>query len=203
MDHTAVATRSAGTIIAGQFETFEDAEGAKERLVDAGFPASGIAVFFNNPPGRHDLTVIGGDQDADPEAKKAGGGALAGAAAGAGLGLAALATGPFGVAALAVTGAYVGSLAGAVSATDDTHHAEPVRRAAGVMVAVLLRDEARDETAIGALRDAGALNIERATGTLTGGDWTDFDPLGTPQHVDAPDSPEGVPPSIRNPEAHP
>lgn len=204
MDDNAVATRSAGTIIAGRFETFEAAEIAKERLLDAGFDEGGISVFFNNPPGRHDLTEIGGDQMADPEAKKAGGGALAGAAAGAGVGLAALATGPFGVAALAATGAYVGSLAGAVSSTDNTHDELPLRRPAGVIVAALARDEGRDEVAIQALRDAGALDIERAHGTVHAGDWSDFDAVATPDYVDppaAPGSPQAA--SLRNPEAHP
>ena len=124
-----VAMRTAGTIIAGRFDTFDDAEAVKARLVRAAFPAASISVFFNNPPGRHDLTEIGGDEHADPEAKHAAGGAVAGAAAGAGLGLAAAATGPFGVAALAATGAYVGSLAGAMNATDhDAPSTQPLRR---------------------------------------------------------------------------
>src|SRR5204862_333572 len=123
------------TIIAGRYDGFEAA--AKGRLVEHGFPLDAISVFFNNPPGRHDMTEIGGDEHADPEAKHAAGGAIAGAAAGAGLGLAAMATGPFGVAALAATGAYVGALAGAVNATDETHHEQPTRRASGVIVGVL------------------------------------------------------------------
>ena len=201
MSHTDLK-HAAGTIVAGRFDTFEAAEIAKERLLDAGFAASGISVFFNNPPGRHDVTEIGGDEHADPEAKKAGGGAIAGAAAGAGVGLAALATGPFGVAALAATGAYVGALAGAVSSTDDHHNAQPLRRAAGVMVAALVGDDGREDAAISALRDAGALSIERARGTILDGDWSDFDPVAQPQFVDAPPA-DIPPPSLRNPEAHP
>ena len=204
MDDHAVASRTAGTIIAGRFETFDAAQSAKERLLDAGFAEGGISVFFNNPPGRHDLTEIGGDEHADPEAKQAAGGAVAGAAAGAGLGLAALATGPFGVAALAATGAYVGALAGAVSSTDDSHQEQPLRRPAGVMVAVLARDEGRDDVAIGALRDAGAEGIERAQGTVRDGDWSDFDPLATPDLVDPPMSPDPAPKgSAQTPEARP
>jgi hypothetical protein len=91
MDQT-TAMRS-GTIIAGRFDTFDDANAVKGRLVAHGFPQDAISVFFNNPPGRHDVTEIGGDEHADPEAKHAAGGAMAGAAAGAGLGLAAVATG--------------------------------------------------------------------------------------------------------------
>jgi hypothetical protein len=187
MDDT-VAVRS-GTIIAGRFDTFDDANAVKARLVEHGFAHDAISVFFNNPPGRHDLTEIGGDEHADPEAKHAAGGAMAGAAAGAGLGLAAMATGPFGVAALAATGAYVGALAGAMNATDDTRHEQPLRRASGVIVGVLA--DGREDEAIRALRDRGADNIERAHGTVVDGDWTDFDPIDAPA------------PSLRNPEVHP
>jgi len=193
-----VAMRTAGTIIAGRFDTFDEAEGAKARLVSTVFPTASISVFFNNPPGRHDLTEIGGDEHADPEAKHAAGGAIAGAAAGVGLGLAAAATGPFGVAALAATGAYVGSLAGAVSATDHDGSTRPLRRPGGVMLAALAGEPGRDDVAIRVLREAGAQDIERASGTLRDGDWTDFDPVATPQLVDAP-----PPSSVRNPEAHP
>lgn len=193
MDDT-VAMRS-GTIIAGRFDTFDDANAVKARLVEHGFAQNAISVFFNNPPGRHDLTEIGGDEHADPEARHAAGGAVAGAAAGAGIGLAAMATGPFGVAALAATGAYVGALAGAMNATDDTHHEQPMRRASGVIVGVLA--DGREDEAIRAMRDRGGDNIERAHGTMIDGDWTDFDPIAVPQLVDAPA------PSLRNPEVHP
>ena len=194
MDDT-VAVRS-GAIVAGRFDTFDEANALKSRLVEHGFAADAVSVFFNNPPGRHDMTEIGGDEHADPEAKHAAGGAMAGAAAGAGLGLAALATGPFGVAALAATGAYVGALAGAVNATDENaHHDQPLRRASGVIVGVLA--DGREDEVIRALREHGADNIERAHGSIVKGDWTDFDPIATPQLVDA------TAPSVRSPEAHP
>ena len=179
-----------GTIIAGRFDTFDQAEDARDRLEVAGFPRSSISVFFNNPPGRHDLTEVGGDEHADPQAHHAAGGAVAGAAAGAaGLGLAALATGPFGVAALAGAGAYVGALAGAVSATDHAGDEQPLRRPAGVMVAVQTGPAGREEDAIRVLQDVGADHVERAEGTLRDGDWTDFDPVATPQLIDAPPEP--------------
>ena len=175
------------TIIAGRFDTFDQAEDARDRLEVAGFPRSSISVFFNNPPGRHDLTEVGGDEHADPQATSAGGGAVAGAAAGAaGLGLAAAATGPFGIAALAGVGAYVGALAGAVNATGHAQHDEPLRRPAGVMVAVQTGPAGREDEAIRVLRDVGADHVERAEGTLRDGDWSDFDPLATPRLIDAP-----------------
>ena len=185
----------AGAVIAGRFDTFDEANAAKARLLEHGFAAERISVFFNNPPGRHAVTEIGGDEHADPEAKHAAGGALAGAAAGAGLGLAALSTGPFGVAALAATGAYVGALAGAVNATDETPHEQPMRRPSGVIVAALA--DGREDEAADVLRECGADHLERAQGTLIDGDWTDFDPVAMPQLIDAPA------PSVTNPEAHP
>jgi hypothetical protein len=84
MDDT-VAVRS-GAIVAGRFDTFDEANALKTRLVEHGFAADAISVFFNNPPGRHDMTEIGGDEPADPESKHAAGGAMAGAAAGRGAG---------------------------------------------------------------------------------------------------------------------
>jgi len=185
----------AGAVIAGRFDTFDEANAAKAQLLEHGFAPERISVFFNNPPGRHDVTEIGGDEHADPESKHAAGGAIAGAAAGAGLGLAALATGPFGVAALAATGAYVGSLAGAVNATDEHLPRQPMRRASGVIVATLA--EGREDEAADVLRECGADHLERAQGTLINGDWTDFDPVAMPQLIDPPA------PSLANPEAHP
>lgn len=171
------------TIIAGRYDTFEEAGAVRSRLEASGFPRSSISVFFNNPPGRHDLTDVGGDEDADPQAHRAHEGAVAGAAAGAGLGLAAIAAGPLGVAALAGAGAYVGALAGAVNATDHASTRRPLRRPAGVIVAVHVGDSGRDDDAIRLLEATGAEGIERADGTWRDGDWIDFDPLAVPQLV--------------------
>ncbi|MEO8485684.1 MAG: hypothetical protein ABI585_05030 [Betaproteobacteria bacterium] len=177
---------AAGTIIAGRFDTFDQAGDARERLQTAGFPAPTITTFFNNPPGRHDQTEIGGDEFADPQAAHSGGGALAGAAAGAGIGIAAIAAGPFGVAALATAGAYVGALAGAMNATGHASEDWPERRPSGVIVAVQPGAPERESEAIDVLRTAGADHIERAVGTLVDGDWSDFDPVARPHLVDDP-----------------
>jgi hypothetical protein len=177
--------RATGTIIAGRYDTFAEAEATRSRLEASGFPRSSISVFFNNPPGRHDLTEIGGDETADPQATHASEGALAGAAVGAGLGLAAIAAGPLGVAAAAGAGAYLGALTGAINATDSANPARPLRRPSGVMVAIHVGASGRDADAIRVLESTGADGIERAAGTWRDGDWADFDPVAVPQFVRA------------------
>lgn len=174
------------TIIAGRYDTFEQAEEARARLEASGFPRSSISVFFNNPPGRHDLTEIGGDEQADPQARSAHQGAVIGAAAGAaGLGLAAVAAGPLGVAAFAGAGAYVGALTGAVTATEHAPESRPMRRASGVFVAVHVGDSGRDDDAIRVLEATGADSVERANGRWEDGDWADFDPVARPRPANA------------------
>jgi hypothetical protein len=175
-------------IIAGQYDTFDDAGRAKERLRAAGFDDDSIAVFFNNAPGRHATFPIGGDEFADPEAEELNKGLAKGAAAGAGAGLAASVGGPLVGAAAAGVGAYVGGLAGAASESQ-SHDDEPQkiwRRPAGVMVAVGVDDSLRERNALDALRATGAHHIERAQGHIDDGNWTDFDPVAVPQLVDEP-----------------
>jgi len=171
-------------IIAGMFDTFEQGERACESLRDAGFDPFNTSVFFNNPPGRHDRTPIGGDENADPHAAHMHVGAATGAAVGAGIGLAALAAGPLAAAAAAGVGAYAGALAGGVSKASDAH-TPPARRPAGVMVAVNIGDGAREDDAVFVLQQSGARNIERAFGTWRDGEWIDFDPVEPPHLIGA------------------
>jgi hypothetical protein len=173
-----------GTIVAGRYDTFEEAENASAHLRSIGVPGEAISVFFNNPPGRHDRTEVGGDQEADPESKGADEGSMVGAAAGAAMGLPALAAGPLvGGVAIAI-GAYVGSLAGAVHGTEQkADESNPMRRPSGVMVAAHVGDTPLEPAAIAALQQTGALHIETAEGRWADGDWADFDPLAPPQLV--------------------
>ena len=177
------------TIIAGQYDTFDQAGLASDRLREAGFGAQAISVFFNGAPGRHATFPIGGDEFADPEAHPLGRGVGKGAAAGAGVGAAAVVGGPLAGAAAAGVGAYVGGLAGAASESE-SHDAEDPhkvwRRPAGVMVAVAIDDPSRERAALDALRDSGAHNIEQAEGEIRDGNWVDFDPLASPRLVDEP-----------------
>lgn len=160
------------TIIAGQYDTFDEAGRAADRLRAAGFDSNSIAVFFNNSPGRHDTFPIGGDEFADPEARPLDEGMAKGAAAGAGVGL-----------------------AGAASESEQ-HDDEPQRiwrRPAAVMAAVAVSDVSRERAALDALRTTGAHNIERADGEIRDGDWIDFDPIASPKLVDEPQHSAAMP----------
>jgi hypothetical protein len=152
-------------------------------------------TFYTGPSGRHARYPIGGDAQSDAGAKEAGSGAAEGAALGGAAGLAvgvaasvvAPVTAPAVLAATGV-GAYVGSLAGGVGATengskheDDPEH--PVAKPAGVVLAVRA-DPAREQTAIDALRDAGALHIDRGPGEWQDGHWVDFDPVAVRDQID-------------------
>lgn len=179
------------TIIAAQYDTFDDAARATNRLRAAGFDEDAVAVFFNNAPGRHATFPIGGDEFADPEAHVLNEGAAKGAASGgAGAGLAAAVGGPLVAGAAAGVGAYVGGLAGAAAQSEAADEDDPHkiwRRPAAVMVAVALPSRSREDAALHALRDTGGRHIERAVGTIRDGNWIDFDPLASPRLVDETD----------------
>lgn len=53
-----------------------------------------------------------------------------------------------------------------------------------MVIAVEVMGEENEARAIEILRALGAVDIERASGTIIDGDWPDFDPLSTPQLVD-------------------
>lgn len=177
-----------GKIIAGRFDVHEHADGAAHALREAGFEAGSVSVFFVNPHGQHATYPLGGDEQASPGARESGKGAWmgagAGAAAGAALGSVA---GPVGAVVGGGVGAYTGSLAGAVNSTgdasevDDAVHLanEPdshfTERKSGIHLAVGVSDTEKDQ-AVEILRRHQARDLEQAEGTLTQGEWVDFDP---------------------------
>lgn len=186
------------TIIAGLFENIDKAEDAVRDLRGNGFAADDVSQFANNPPGQHDQFPIGGDENSDPGAKHAHGGAAAGAGVGAGAGAAvgAVVGGPPGAAVGAGVGAYVGSLVGALGGLDGKGTEQrPARRPAGVMVAARVEDTTEEQTAIEVMSAKGAGHIEKAEGRWSQGKWSDFDPVSTPHIVAA------VPVSPRHPSA--
>jgi hypothetical protein len=183
-------------IIAGRFTTFPAAEAAAQRLFARGFVEEDVTLFFVNPGGQHARYPIGGDVHTDAGAaaspKGAGKGVTIGAVAGAIVGavIFALFKAPMLVSAVAAgVGAYIGSLAGAMSHTrgskSNSAHSSANQenaRHSGVMVAVHASpDTQADAAAI--LRDAGGIEIERASGRWQQGRWSDFDPLKAPQPV--------------------
>ena len=214
------------TIIAGRFGTKTEADAAAEKM--HGFiTKADICIFHNNPPGQH-RTSLFGDEDAvkhqalhshvsnpsntpngpeelaeahaSEQAEKAENTSLATAAvAGIAVGALAVAAGP--VAALAAAGvaAYTGSLAGALTGSDDENNStvspDGTRNAGignsqihavrqgGVMLAVRIAHADSQARVVDALRLAGAADIEIASGEWRDGDWVDFDPLDTPTLV--------------------
>jgi hypothetical protein len=186
------------TIIAGRFQQQASVEEATEELVRAGFARECIASFFLNPPGQHDAYAIGGDHAESPGAHTSRKGVAKGAATGAAVGAAATAVlGPIGAVTGALLGAHVGGLVGSLSEMkeqgetgdhgEDADNAIPIRRS-GMVLAVAVGDD-EENRAIQSLHALGAENIERAQGTIADGDWTDFDPLSTPELVQPPSAP--------------
>lgn len=172
-------------IIAGRFETKAQADAVSESMTAYVAPKD-ICIFFNNPPGQHDISEYGGDGDEDPDsagaAPSAVNTALAGAMAGAALGAIG---GPTFALAGAAVGAYTGSFAGALDhlGEDEDPKAPPDRRASGVILSVRIAAPSDESRVIDALVAHGALDVERAQGEWADGNWTDFDAAAPPRLV--------------------
>ena len=173
-------------IIAGRFKTKDDAD-AVAALMAQYVDSADICIFHNNPPGQHDAYPVGGDEDEDPSAEgadksAAGTAVVAGFAAGA---VGALG-GPVVALAAAATGAYLGSLAGALTGLgpDDGKPHAPERRPGGVMLSVRIANPANEKRVIATLRAQGAADVEQAQGEWRDGDWADFNPVAAPRLVE-------------------
>lgn len=180
------------SIIAGRFQTFDQAEAVTKALVNANVKRQDMSVFYVNPPGQHDATPIGGDYiNADPGASEstteAAQGSAAGGAVGLAVGVVAAAAlpmvGPAAAVAAAGVGAYTGALAGGLSGAGDNDHPTSPPRPAGVLVAVRVEDDERAQRAIEVLNAAGAKDMEMADGTWRDGEWKDFDPVAPPRLI--------------------
>ena len=186
-------------IVAGRFQTLDRAEEVAHHLIDDdGFRQDDVNVFYVNPPGQHARHPAGGDHHTDaamqPGRQSAFVGVMAGII-GAGVGYGAMQILELNwLAPLIMTavGAYLGSLIGAMSKAKPAHldagtqvsaHevAEPIRES-GVMLAVHVTEDSEvrveDE-----LRQAGARDVEHASGSWNNGKWADFDPLAAPLTV--------------------
>jgi hypothetical protein len=177
------------TIIAGRFAQQEQVELAFEQLEQAGFTDERISSFFVTPPGQHDRYPIGGDHDISTGAEHSPEGTalglFAGGTAGAVAGMAATPLlGPVGLMAGALVGAHVGSLVGSLSKMDEVEQETELVRHAGLLLAVATQSDDEQTRVIELLRSCGAIDIERAEGSIADGDWTDFDPLIAPALVD-------------------
>lgn len=172
-------------IIAGRFQTKDRAD-AVALLLEQYIAKTDICIFHNNPPGQHDVSIPGGDEDADPGAEGAAKTAVNTAiAAGLGAGAIGALGGPVVALAAAATGAYVGAFGGALQGlgNDDGKPHAPDNRPGGVILSVRIADPANEERVIGILRAEDAADIEQAEGEWLDGDWVDFDPVTAPRLV--------------------
>lgn len=172
-------------IIAGRFQTKVDADAVAATMAHF-VAATDICIFHNNPPGQHDAYAVGGDEDEDPGARGADTPA-AGTALAAGLAAGAVGAlgGPVVALASAATGAYLGSLAGAMTGLVP-EEGKPVvvaRRPGGIMLSVRIASPADEQRVIDALQAQGAADVEQAQGEWRDGDWADFDPVAAPRLV--------------------
>jgi hypothetical protein len=60
----------------------------------------------------------------------------------------------------------------------------PPERHWGMMVAVGVENEEEADQAQHLLQSLGAVDIERAAGTIEDGDWQDFNPISTPHYIE-------------------
>jgi len=169
-------------IIAGRFESIAKADATATLLTDY-IDTTDICIFYNNPPGQHDILPAGGDEKMDPGAKDAHESAIA---TGATAGIIAGTIGAFGGPIVALTAAgiaaYTGSLAGAMHGMKGKEDSsEPTRRQAGVILAVHVANPDNEERIVSTLRKKGAKDIEHAQGKWRHGDWVDFNPVESPQ----------------------
>jgi hypothetical protein len=179
------------TIIAGGFTTSDAAEQAMQRLVAAGVNEDNLCSFRVNPPGEHDGTAIGGDRPESPGAKDAGGGAAVGAVAGAAAGaVASTVLGPVAIAGGAGVGAYTGALVGALGSMDHRTHRDEMRPAENLVAVNVDSGDIAEQRAINLFEECGAIQIERAEGTWSNGEWSDFDPITPPQLIRSTTPPE-------------
>ncbi len=178
------------TILAGHVLLQDQAAQACAQLQRAGFREDQISTFFVNQPGQHDLVAVGATSGESPGAKETplavGEGVAVGGAVGAAVGVAGVvALGPVGPVLGALVGAHVGSL---FSLSKMKEAGEPEKgggnqrmpRLSGMLVAVAVAGAGEEPLAMDVFRTLGIHHLERAEGSIIGGDWVDFDPLSLP-----------------------
>ena len=185
------------TLITARFQEQATAELAAGALKTEGFSAAQIATFYVGSPGQHDIYPLGGDEMKSPGMEDATvDGAIAAAVGGSAGLVAGLVTlpllGPAALVAGAGVGAWMGSLYGALDGmkdeapppVDGATHSKPAPptvedspRKSGMLVAVAIENATRQAVAVSVLRMHGGMDLGHANGTLTAGQWADFDPL--------------------------
>lgn len=185
------------TLIAGGFQQQTEAQKAMQDLHKAGFLVDQTTAFYLGSPGQHDLYPVGGDEANSPGLEDSAAGAISGTAVGGAIGIAVgIATvpvlGPAAAISAVGVGAYMGSLYGGLASMDKKNDLKTavgdskllhshVLRQSGMLVAVSAPASTQQETAISIFRHCGAISIDSVDGTITAGEWIDFNPL-TPIH---------------------
>ncbi len=181
------------TIIAGHFQTQDEADAASAALAQAGFTQERVSTFYLSQAGQHDMTPIGGDNIVSPGAKETPMGVVKGGATGGAVGVVIGAatsplTGPLGPIVGGLVGAHVGSLFSFTKMKEagegeEGGRAPTEQRKAGMLVAVAFDDAGDESRAVDVFRRFGAVQIERARGNIANGDWADFDASVPPEII--------------------
>jgi len=167
-------------IITGRFQTRDSADAAAALIVQY-IASSDMAFADKLPPGSHDAGSASGSDDGAADADGAGASAL-GTALAAGLTAGAIGTigGPVVALAAAGTGAYLGSLAGALAGLEDHNEAPhaPEQRPGAVMLSVRVENAANEPRVIASMRAEGGRDIGQ-----TRGEWPAFNPVTASQSL--------------------
>jgi hypothetical protein len=171
-------------IVAGRFTTFPAAEAVADKLFARGFVEEDVNLFFVNPRGqhaRHTPHPVAVAAAPPHRTRNLTLGAVAGAVAGVALFGALLSASLPAVVIAAGVGAWIGARIGAgwhrASEHEERVHHE--MRQSGVLLAVHVSPD-NQAVAADVLREAGADDVERASGQWHGGHWADFDPTAAP-----------------------
>lgn len=180
-------------IVAGHFDTFDQAQSAARLLHREGFSDRDVSIFFVMPPGQHDTHPAGGDVPASSEARRshigAGVGVAVGAAVGCAVGLVVVPLLDYPImwtVLPAATGAYVGSFVGALSTArfDPKSSSSEARSGlqahpSGVVLAVHVQPDTQDRAAQ-VLKRLNGCDVQGANGIWRQGEWKNFDPIARP-----------------------
>ena len=182
--------------IVGLFDTFTEAQGAVQDLVNKGFPRDTISIAANNATGEYAQSTSSSEEWSGT-ATGATTGATIGGIGGLLVGLGALAIpgiGPIvaaGPLIAALTGAGIGAVAGGlIGALTDIgvpeeeagYYAEGVRRG-GTLVTLNAEDGMADQ-AIDILEDHNAVDVEQRASSWKQSGWTGYSPTAKPYTTD-------------------
>jgi len=182
--------------IVGLFDTFTEAQGAVQDLVNKGFPRDNISIAANNATGEYTQSSASSEQWSGT-ATGAAAGATIGGIGGLLVGLGALAipgVGPIvaaGPLIAALTGAGVGAVAGGlIGALTDIgvpeeeagYYAEGVRR--GGTLVTINAEESMVDQAIDILEDHNAVDVEQRALSWKQSGWTGYSSTAKPYTAD-------------------